>query len=291
VHHFLRLIAVAVPFTAGFIDCVELRAQCRDCGTAAASACATSAQAPTCLSSFWVVRNTKNFSVCCPSGVDSAEFGKRCESLRDELTSKWLGDAKSKQDWTNRCYVVVHPTTASYLREVGAGGERTLGSSLTKTDRGRIVSRRIDLRGDVSDPLTAALPHELTHVILADSFAGNDLPRWADEGMAMLADPPEKLAGHDRDFDAAVSERRLFHLSQLMTEQDYPAADRRTVFYGESLSIVRYLVGRRTASDFVTFLHLAVKSGNAASLKEVYGIEDLAQLEHYWRSQANLAVR
>jgi hypothetical protein len=252
--------------------------------------CQNTAAAPRNLGP-WRLQDSVNFCVCCPSNMDRAAIGRTCEALRLELSDKWLGDEPARSTWRARCYVVVHPSIASYVREVGEAGRATLGSSLIKTDHGRVVSRRIDLRGDAAEPLRAALPHEMTHVVLADAFAGEELPRWADEGMAMQADPPEKLAGHDHDFDAAVSEHRVFHLSQLLSEQDYPAADRRMVFYGESLSIVRYLVARRTAADFVRFLHLTAKLGNDASLKEVYGIQDLAQLEHLWRSQTNLALR
>jgi hypothetical protein len=223
--------------------------------------------------------------------VDPAAIGRACESLRTQLTRKWLGDIPAANWASARCYVVIHPSMASYLREVGSAGSGTLGSSLTKTENRQIVSRRIDLRGDVADPLTAALPHELTHVILADAFAGEELPRWADEGMAMLADPPAKLAGHYRDFDAAVAEHRLFHLAELFSKQEYPNADGRTVFYGESVSLVSYLVSRRSPADFVRFLHLSLKSDCDASFRAIYGIDGLAQLERLWRSQADLALR
>jgi len=235
--------------------------------------------------------DTDNFCVCCPSSMDPAAIGRTCESLRTELRKKWLGDVAASPAWTARCYVVVHPSMASYLREVGEAGKSTLGSSLIKTDHGRVVSRRIDLRGDVAEPLRAALPHEMTHVVLADAFAGEELPRWADEGMAMLADPQDKLAGHARDLDTAVADHRIFHLGELLSRHDYPAAEGRTVFYGESISVVSYLVSRRPAADFVKFLHLVEKSGYDASLREVYGIQDLAQLELLWRSQADVALR
>ena len=107
----------------------------------------------------------------------------------------------------------------------------------------------------------------------------------------MLADPPAKLAGHLRDLDTAVAEHKVLHLAELLSKQEYPAADGRTVFYGESVSVVSYLVGRRTPAEFVRFLRLAAKSGSDASLKTVYGIQGLAQLEHLWRSQGNLALR
>ena len=49
-----------------------------------------------------------------------------------------------------------------------------------------------------------ALSHELTHVVLADRFAGRQPPRWFDEGIATLADSTEKRALHHRDCCAAV---------------------------------------------------------------------------------------
>ena len=239
----------------------------------------------------WTLLDTTNFCICCPTGTDPTAIGRACETLRLELGTKWLGGDPARPTWKARCYVVVHPSIASYVREVGEAGRGTLGSSLIRTDHGRVVSRRIDLRGDVAEPLRAALPHEMTHVVLADAFAGDELPRWADEGMAMQADPPDKLAAHGRDFDAAVAGHRLFHVGELVSRSEYPAGDGRTVFYGESVSLVSYLVSRRPAADFVRFMHLATQSGYDASLRDVYGIQGLAQLERLWRSQTNVALR
>jgi hypothetical protein len=239
----------------------------------------------------WRLESSDNFCICCPSNMDPAAIGRTCESLRTELSKKWLVGGTASPSWSARCYVVVHPSMASYLREVGDAGKSTLGSSLIKTEQGRVVSRRIDIRGDVAEPLRAALPHEMTHVVLADAFAGEELPRWADEGMAMLADPRDKLAGHAHDLDAAVAEHKILHLGELLTKHDYPAAEGRQVFYGESISVVSYLVSRHPPADFVTFLHLAAKSGYDASLRDVYGIQGLAQLERLWRSQTDVALR
>jgi hypothetical protein len=64
----------------------------------------------------WQLQNTENFCICCPSAMNSAAIGRTCELLRERLTGKWLGDRKQPWPWTARCYVVVHPTFASYLR-------------------------------------------------------------------------------------------------------------------------------------------------------------------------------
>lgn len=238
----------------------------------------------------WILKSTNNFCICCTPDINPAAIGAACESKREVLARKWLGEGAIKQSWQARCYVVVHPTTESYLREVGTGGQNTLGSSLIRKDKQRVVSRRIDLRGNVPDLLHAALPHELTHVVLADAFVSEELPRWADEGMAMQADPPTKLAGHSRDLDSAIAGQTVFHISELFSKADYPTADGRNTFYGESASLVNYLVARRSPSDFVKFLQIAGQRGYDAGLNSVYGIEGVARLEHLWRSQFKLAA-
>ncbi len=239
----------------------------------------------------WKLANTENFCVCCAPDSDPAEIGKTCESLRKVLTQKWLGEPATNKRWASRCYVVVHPTTESYLREVGAGGQNTLGSSLIKTDQRQVVSRRIDIRGNVAEPLRAALPHEMTHVVLADAFAGEELPRWADEGIAMLADPPEKLAGHSRDLNDAIAQHREFRIGELLLKVEYPAGEQRAAFYGESASLVAFLAARREPAAVVGFIHRATDKGIDVALREVYGIRDAGQLERLWRSQTDVATR
>jgi hypothetical protein len=252
-----------------------------------------SADGPTCAAAgAWRRFDTANFAVCCPSSMDPAVIGRQCEALRDELAGKWFGGSARITNWNERCYVVFHPSEASYLREVGEGGRSTLGSSLVTTHAAnKIVARRIDLRGDVTEPLQAALPHELTHVLMADAFAGGQLPRWADEGMAMQADPPEKLARHSRDLNEAMQRRSEFHVGELLAETNYPGGAQRAVFYGESASVVGFLIARRPPAEFVSFVRRAGSEGYDAALRDVYGIQDVGQLEHLWKSRAEVALR
>ena len=70
---------------------------------------------------------------------------------------------------------------------------------------------------------TAALPHELTHVILADCFVGRLVPRWIDEGAALLADPAEKQLRHKAEMAGALADRSAFRVVELLTLEDYPA--------------------------------------------------------------------
>ena len=229
---------------------------------------------------FWRLHHSAHFTVCCPQSFDGSRALRQCESLRQTLSKKWLGTAGAA--WQSRCYVVFHPTAASYIQAVGRGSEQTLGCSSVKELGGRVLSRRIDLRLDRTDPLAGALPHELTHIVLADVVAINKLPRWADEGMAMLADPLEKQEAHRRDLIAALNRGRAVRLAALLALDGYPQSPQMPAFYGQSLSLVEFLVERKGPLELQVFLQKAAKEGYLTALHETYGIRDLRHLERLW---------
>ncbi len=217
-----------------------------------------------------------------------ASAGQACETLRTELYAKWAGD-DSPAAWLPKCDVVLHPSDASYLKEVGTGAASTVASSLVDQQRGHTRVRRIDVRTSDSDWQTAALPHEMTHVVLADRFAGRTLPRWIDEGVAILADPAEKRRRHKAEFTGALANRSAFRIVELLTLDDYPAANRWGTFYGQSVSVVEYLVDQKSPADFVTFVDLALDQGYDASLRKVYGIAGIAELEQHYSTKTRRA--
>jgi hypothetical protein len=236
----------------------------------------------------WQVVETANFRILSYSQkpVDAA-VGQACEALRDALCAKWQAPVRAGC-WSPKCDVILHPSDASYLREVGAGAVSTVASSLIDSKDGSINLRRVDVRSPQSKWLEAALPHELTHVILADCFAGRVVPRWIDEGVALLADPTEKKIRHKAEMEQAVADRSAFRVVELLTLEDYPANDRWGAFYGQSLSLVEYLTRQRSTGDFIHFVQLSFDKGYDASLREVYGLPDVAALERSWKSNANL---
>jgi hypothetical protein len=138
----------------------------------------------------------------------------------------------------------MHGTTHDYVRAVGPGSEGTVGSSLVKPTVGVVRTRRIDLRTDVADYLTAALPHEMCHVVLADYFREGPPPLWFDEGVALQYDPPSKQRLHERDLRVGMRRANVFPLSELLALEKYPPADRCGAFYGQSVSLVRLLLTR-----------------------------------------------
>jgi peptidase MA superfamily protein len=149
-----------------------------------------------------------------------------------------------------------------------------------QTDRGRITARRIDLRSDGCDPLAAALPHELTHIVVADHFRDRPLPRWADEGMAVTADTAEKQAGHQRDLFNAIASGERIRLATLLNQDGYHG--NAAAFYAQSMSVVSWLIRLESEATFVKFVDRAMEAGYDVALQDFYGVASVEELERRW---------
>ncbi len=124
----------------------------------------------------------------------------------------------------------------------------------------RIAARRIDLRGDDGERASSALAHELSHVILADYFGRRSLPRWADEGVAVLADSTNKQARHHADLQDAITGNKVLTFGFLAALESPPSTDRVAVFYGQSASLARFLAHRKTPHDFLSFVAISQRA-------------------------------
>lgn len=206
-----------------------------------------------------------------------------CEQLRRQLFAFWF-DGQVPQPWQPKCLVVIHPTDPQYLAAVGASAGSTVASSLVDDRRGVIFGRRIDIRASRAGWLSA-LPHELTHVVLADHFAGKSLPRWADEGMAILADPADKRERHASDLMRALGNRQQFRLVELIELREYPSASRWGCFYGQSASLAAHLIELKSPRDFIRFIDVSLAQGTPAALRTVYGFPSMGELEARWHRE------
>ena len=148
-----------------------------------------------------------------------------------------------------------------------------------------MTRRRIDLRGDAADWLDCALPHELTHVIMAERFTRVRIPRWADEGLAILAEPQHKQERRRTALKRALDTARPWTAAELTALSDYPAAGSRDAFYGQSASLVAYLIERDSPEKFLEFVELGQKQGFERALTEIYALRSLTELDSRWRPQ------
>ena len=231
------------------------------------------------------VAETPNFRVhCCTSPERLRELAESCERLKARTQTMWLGE--SSTSWQPRCEVVVHATVGTYCRTLGPGSERTSGCSTVRLDKGRVAERRIDLRSDAEGWLSETLPHELTHVVLADRFTERRIPAWADEGIAMLAESPDKLQRRLNELRGVVAAGRTLGLRQLVSLENGPTSEARAAFYGQSVTLAGVLLERGTPQQLIQFVEAGQRDGHDKALLDVYGVESWSALESEWRSFA-----
>jgi len=218
------------------------------------------------------------------AGCDARSVAQCCESWRQYLSTRWLGDEKPSA-WDPRCTVIVHARREAYRAAIGRGGEQSFGSSWIDFQSGRITTRRIDLLVD-SRGVISALGHELTHLVIADAFPGVQPPIWANEGVALLADPPAKQQLHRRDLDQSLRSQTGYHSAELLQTATYPRPERLGAFYAQSASLTTFLVELGGSEKFVPFVKRSNEVGYDQALADTYGIGDVAELHRRWRAGA-----
>ncbi|WP_165219129.1 peptidase MA family metallohydrolase [Aquisphaera insulae] len=231
----------------------------------------------------WQVIETANFRIFHVDPTLGAEVARTAESVRGMQAKRW-GSTATRSTWTPRCDVYLYPDPAAFSRMTGQP-ETSPGFSSLGVSGDRVTSRRVNLRADHPQLLPAILPHEITHVVLADLFTHQPIPRWADEGIAVLSEPEDEQASRAGDLAAPLRDGSVFKLSELMAT-DSPNANTWNLYYAQSVSLTQYLVELGTPAQFVLYLKGAQQKGIEASLRETYGIEGFPALESGWRQFA-----
>ena len=202
-----------------------------------------------------------------------------------EFASVWL-DEDVVGKWTPRCDVIVHGSLAEYQQALGAEVGRSVGCATMKVDGGRIVSRRIDIRVDADAWEIDALPHELTHVVLADHFNGRRLPPWADEGIGVLSESARKQKIRADAFKESASRGYVYRPHDLLSLRHFPAAGYREAFYAQSAALVRELVERKSHRALIECVEQTLDDGETAALANVYNIRSANSLDEITKVDA-----
>ncbi len=132
--------------------------------------------------------------------------------------------------------------------------------------------------------------HELGHLVV-ERLSFNcltDLPVWLNEGLAMVAEGEEDP--HARQtLETAVAENRLLTLKQI--ESTFSAhAERASLSYAESYSVVRFLIdayGAEKVHTLLTAFQEGVSTDEALQATYGFGVE---QLEAAWRTSLGAAT-
>jgi hypothetical protein len=233
----------------------------------------------------WAVAETVHFRVLHNQSRELAERVARiAESTRAAMTYKWFGDDGGT--WNPRCDIFVHATGDDYSRANPGVPATSPGHSTIKTEGERVLVRRIDLHCDDPNMLPGVLPHETTHVVLAGRFGDKPVPRWADEGMAVLSEPRDRIERHLRNLPMHRRDRQLFSVGQLVQMNDYPDPRYVGAFYAESVSVVEFLSNEKGPRVFAQFLRDGLNGGYESALRKHYGYRGFRELEQSWQRYA-----
>lgn len=213
--------------------------------------------------------------------ADARRLAESCEALRTQLRTQWITNVE-QSTWTPKCDVCVHPSRTAYNSLLNRPGDLSVGSTSMRFEQGRTVVRRIDLRADASDWSNAALPHELSHVVLGERFSGHALPRWADEGIAMLSESTEKHRERLENLQDIVAARSTLAVSDLVALNRMPAAHQRDAFYGQSLGLASMFLRKGTPAKFADFIEASIDVGIDRALQQHYAISGVAALQKEW---------
>ncbi len=226
---------------------------------------------------------TPNFTVEAPTPEIAQQIGQYAEAYRKEKALLWLG--QEMPQWPDPCPLRVTITMN------GSGGATSFAF-----DRGRILGQDMHIEGSLDRLLASVLPHEVTHTVFAYYFR-QPVPRWADEGCAVLSEDDIERNRHDQLVrqilntpGRAIPLRRLFAMSK------YPPDV--MVLYAEGYSVSNFLVANSNRGVFLNFVAQGMRGDWDGAVKANYGYGSVEELEKAWveslshsRPQAQLASR
>lgn len=212
----------------------------------------------------------------------------------DDVVVEWIS---RRAEWIyadlSRAHglAVVAPLPSRCHLRIEPQGDRAWGHCVVSYAGGRLADASIEIHGP-TDTLPATLAHELVHLFLAHLF-GRHLPLWANEGLAVLAEPESGRRNWRRLACDLRFRERLWPLHTLLRRQKSPAAEReRDACYAQAASLVECLVAREGGGPPARRTLLAFLAEGATrdwydytnELRRHYDLIDERDLERAWHA-------
>ena len=216
---------------------------------------------------------TPNFIIRnAPDIVLAKQFGEEAEQLRKTMAVLWLG--KELPRWSAPCPVFVK------VGNYSAGGETSMDFN-----HGEVYGWNMQIQGSADAILTAVLPHEITHMILASHFR-QPSPRWFDEGAATLVENEKERQNYRRLLyqylrtERGIAFNRMFHMGE------YP--DDQMPLYAQGFSLAEFLIMQQGHRHYVDFAASGMKTENwPQAMRDYYGYANLGELQTKWNYWVN----
>src|SRR5262245_16105057 len=220
---------------------------------------------------------TTNFVVEAPTPQIAQQMAIAAEQYRSLKAQEWLG--REMPNWPQPCPIRVKVTMG------GAGGATTFSF-----DGGRVQSQHMHIEGSLDRLLASVLPHEVTHTVFAHYFR-QPVPRWADEGGAVLSEDDIERSRHDQLVRQLLNQGHAMPLKRLFALREYPS-DVMTL-YAEGYSVAQFLVDSSSRPAFLAFIAQGMNSniGWDRALQTCYRYNSVEDLEQAWLSHLRSTKR
>jgi hypothetical protein len=209
---------------------------------------------------------TTNFLVDAPTPQIAQQVGLAAEQYRKAKALEWLG--REMPPWPEPCPLHVTVTMG------GAGGATSFAF-----DNGRVLGQKMNIEGSLDRLLASVLPHEVTHTVFAHHFR-TPVPRWADEGGAVLSEDDIERQRHDKLVRQILNGRREIPLRRLFALREYP--NDVMCLYAEGYSVAQFLVDRSNRPTFLNFVAQGMSQGWDGAARAYYHYNSVEELEQAW---------
>jgi hypothetical protein len=193
--------------------------------------------------------------------------GQVAERSRKEKAVEWLG--REMPPWSQKCPIKVTLTMG------GSGGSTTF-----MFNNGRVIGQHMQVEGRLDRILASVIPHEVTHTVFAFHF-GQPLPRWADEGGAVLSEDELERNRHAQQCQQILNTPgRAMPLRRLLPLREYPTD--LMVLYSQGYSLTEFLVSKSSKPAFLNFVSSGMQQGWDRAVQTHYGYQRVEDLEQEW---------
>jgi hypothetical protein len=219
------------------------------------------------LASLGASYRTPNFIVHAPTPQVAQQVGQMAEQYRRDKAIQWLG--QEMPPWPEPCPIHVKVTMS------GAGGATSFAF-----DQGRVLSQTMTIEGSYERLLNSVLPHEITHTVFAAYFR-RPVPRWADEGGAVLSEDDVERNRHDLLCRQVLNTPgRAMPLRRLFALKEYP--NDVMVLYAQGFSVASFLVTASSRQAFLAFVAHGMQYGWDSAAQVHYRYRSVEELEQAW---------
>jgi hypothetical protein len=212
---------------------------------------------------------SENFAISNVGDAEGRVIVDAAEGWRSKLAVQWLG--KELPNWPKRCPIVFR------LEDGGSSGATTINFDF----KGGVEFVSMKLNGSLATILGNNLPHEVMHTVLATHFA-RPLPRWADEGVAVLTEGTESVNKHEAVLNGLMQKNQHVPLRRLLSVKENNEVPNVMLLYAQGASVVRFLVERKDKPTFLKFLASGMKGDWQTAAKEAYDFASIEAVETAW---------